>query len=78
MGSSLAQSKPEGGVEKWEDREGCRPLQSRADALVEVERGQGRSSYLWGSKGGRRGFREDSYKALGTHKIRHFQLHRVR
>ena len=40
--------------------------------------GEGRSSYLWGSKEGRRGIREGSYKALGAHKIRHFQLHRVR
>lgn len=37
----------------------------------------GRKSYLWGGEEGRRGFREDSYEAIGTH-IRHFQLHRVR
>lgn len=36
-----------------------------------------RESYLWGCEEGRRGFREDSYKAIGTH-IRYFQLHRVR
>ncbi len=47
-----------------------------ADAVAEGGQ-KGRKSYLWGSKEGRRGFREDSYKAIGTHKIRHFQLHRV-
>lgn len=50
-----------------------------ADALVEEGgRREGRQSYLWGSEEGRRGFRADSYEAVGTHKIRHFQLHRVR
>lgn len=37
----------------------------------------GWGSYLWGSEEGRRGFREDSYGATGTH-VRHFQLHRVK
>lgn len=45
------------------------------DARVE-EGGGRRTSYLWGSEEGRRGFREDSYEAIGTHKIGHFQLHR--
>lgn len=39
--------------------------------------GEGRKSYLWGVEERRRGFRKDSYKAIGTH-IRHFQLHRVK
>lgn len=37
----------------------------------------GWGSYLRGSEEGRRGFREDSYEATGTH-VRHFQLHRVK
>lgn len=56
-------------------REGCR--KPRGEQML-AEGGEARSSYLWGSEEGRRGFTEDSYKAIGTHKIRHFQLHRVR
>lgn len=78
MGSSLVHSKPEGewieGGEWWWGgvwvREGCR-LPAGEQMLW---RTRGENSYLWGSEEGRRGFREDSYKAIGTHKIRHFQL----
>lgn len=68
-------NKPEGEcVDKRGEREGGLQASSwGADGLVEGVR----ESYLWGCEEGRRGFREDSYKATGTH-IRYFQLHRVR
>lgn len=82
LGSSFVSlvGKPEG---EWTDRVGRG--EGRAAGFLVGSRcsigggrgGEGRKSYLWGSEEGRRGFREDSYKAIGTHKIRHFQLHRV-
>lgn len=75
MGSSLVQSKPEG---DWIDTGWGEQGKAAGYRMRSRCSGGGeRRSYLLGSEEGRRGFREDSYKAIGTHKIRHFQLHRV-
>lgn len=75
VGGSFAQRRRE-----WRgESEGCKPL--LREQTLQLKRGGGggdSSSYLWGRKERRRGFREGSFKALGTHKIRHFQLHKVR
>lgn len=78
MSHLWANQRVSGQIEWGEGRAGLQASSWGADAQsVEEEGGEGRKSYLWGSEEGRRGFREDSYKAIGTHKIRHFQLHRV-